>query len=244
MANQKTIKERIADYCLKELAKNPEGLRFSELKRLVAKRFPNVAKGTIHGSVYNLSSHELIIKPSRGLFQLSTAPKAITKKKSAKGTRHTEQSFYQPFAEWITDELEECTKAVPLGGKKFKDKWGTPDVIGVKAPKKSDILVFPIEVVSAEIKVDSNNLITAFGQACSYRLFSHKSYIVVPEQSSKDDLDRLDGLSVLFGIGLILFDNTNPKDPNFQIRCRAARNDPDMYYTNKYMKLVEDDLFE
>ncbi|MBL0274174.1 MAG: hypothetical protein IPQ06_14180 [Chitinophagaceae bacterium] len=34
-----------------------------------------------------------------------------------------EEDFYEPFAEWITNDLEECTKAIALGGSKFKDKW-------------------------------------------------------------------------------------------------------------------------
>ena len=36
-------------------------------------------------------------------------------------------------------ELEECTKAIAVGGAVFKDKWGTPDVVGIREPKKSDM---------------------------------------------------------------------------------------------------------
>ena len=55
----------------------------------------------------------------------------------------------------------------------------------------SDIVKMPTEIISAEIKTDSKNLITAFGQACSYKLFSHKSYIVVPKDSGQEDLSGL-----------------------------------------------------
>src|SRR5207245_27575 len=103
----------------------------------------------------------------------------------------TEQQLYAPFRDWLIHELEECTKAIPVGGNKFKDKWGTPDVIGIRESRKSDILKFETEIVSAEIKVVSTGLIEAFGQACSYRIFSHKSYIVVPKGSNGDDLTRL-----------------------------------------------------
>jgi hypothetical protein len=34
-----------------------------------------------------------------------------------------EQDLYRPFAQYLTGELEECSKAVPLGGKIFDDKW-------------------------------------------------------------------------------------------------------------------------
>jgi len=36
----------------------------------------------------------------------------------------------------------------------------------------------PLEVIAAEIKIDVGQLITAFGQACAYKLFAHRSYLV------------------------------------------------------------------
>lgn len=104
------------------------------------------------------------------------------------------------------NDLEECTKAISLGGNRFRDKWGTPDVIGKRESRKSDILQIPTEIISAEIKTDVAQLVTAFGQACAYCLFSHKSYLVIPDESPKDEIDRLDSLCQVFGIGLILFD--------------------------------------
>ena len=67
--------------------------------------------------------------------------------------------------------------------------------------------------------------------------------MVVPKQSPEEDLSRLDALSMIFGIGLVLFDNTKPKAPDFEIRVRAAKHEPDMFYANKYLKLVEEELF-
>ncbi len=45
------------------------------------------------------------------------------------------------------------------------------------------------------------------------------------------------------GIGLVLFNNKDPQDPNFQIRVRPQKHDPDMFYVNKYMKYVEGEMF-
>ena len=154
-----------------------------------------------------------------------------------------EEQFYEPFAEWLVGELEECTKAISLGGNRFGGKWGTPDVIGVRESRKSDVIKFATEIVSAEIKLDVYGLITAFGQACAYRLFSHKSYLVVPSGSAQADLARLDVLCRICGIGLILFNAADPSNASFDIRVRAASQDPDMFYVNQCMKLVEDDLF-
>ena len=63
------------------------------------------------------------------------------------------------------NETEECTKAIPLGGNRFGGRWGPPDVIGKRESKKSDILKAPVEIVSAEIKLETSQLVTAFGQA-------------------------------------------------------------------------------
>lgn len=85
-----------------------------------------------------------------------------------------EEDFYVPFGEWLKNDIEDVTDAIPLGRNKFKDKWGTPDVIGKREPRRSDIIKGATEIVSAEIKTDSAQLVTAFGQACAYKLFSHK----------------------------------------------------------------------
>lgn len=157
--------------------------------------------------------------------------------------RIKEEAFYEPFADWLINELEECTTAIPVGGNVFKDKWGTPDVIGIREARRSDIIKPPTEIVAAEIKLDLNGLITAFGQTCSYKLYSHRAYIVVPQNSSDEDKSRLDALARIFGIGFILFDAATPKAPNFTIRVRASRHEPDMFYVNKYLKLIEGKLF-
>lgn len=228
----------------------PKGLRYSQLMRKVKEKLPEANENTINGSLWNLDATkpEVVYKPARGLFRHikfkeTEIEKDIEEAEAKKKGKVSEEDFYESFADWIKNELEECTKAIPLGGNRFKDKWGTPDVVGVRAPKPSDILKLTTEIVSAEIKVDANSLITAFGQACSYRLFSHKVYLVIPTSSSETDLARLDALCRLYGIGLILFDSSKPKDPSYEIRVRATKNEPDMFYINKNLKAVEGELF-
>jgi len=72
---------------------------------------------------------------------------------------------------------------------------------------------------------------------------SHKSYLVIPKDSSQDDVGKIDSLCQIFGIGLVLFDAFNPKTPDFEIRVRPRKTEPDLFYTNKYMSLIEKDLF-
>jgi hypothetical protein len=58
-----------------------------------------------------------------------------------------------------------------------------------------------------------------------------------------EDVDRLDTLARIFGIGVILFEATNPAELAFDIRVRASNHEPEMFYVNRYMKVVEDQLF-
>lgn len=240
---------KIRSKAIELLEKNPNGIRYSELVKMISKEFPEIPINTVHGAVWDLDRQlsDKIYKPARGIFRLiqfkDIEIKEEKKEISTKSIKFKEESFYKPFADWLVNETEEATKAIPLGGNKFKDKWGTPDVIGIRESRKSDIIKIPTEIISAEIKTDSTNLITAFGQACSYRLFSHSVYLVIPKQSSESDISRLDALSLIFGIGLVLFDLSNKEYPNFEIRVRPIKHNPDIFYTNEYLKLIEKELF-
>ncbi|MBI5756400.1 MAG: hypothetical protein HZA12_05685 [Nitrospirae bacterium] len=243
-----TKKEKILTKAVEIIKALPDGIRYSELARKIQQVFPDIPTNTIQGTIWDLEKNKPeIYKPARGLFRHNTFRDVqvgvIEQKVLVKIEKIREEDFYQPFADWLVKELEECTKAIPLGGNKFKDKWGTPDVIGIRESRKSDIIKPATEIVSAEIKIDTKDLITAFGQACSYKLFCHKSYIVVPKESPEEDMARIDALCLIFGIGLILFNSRNSKEPRFEIRVRPTKHEPDMFYVNKYMKLLENDLF-
>ena len=144
-----------------------------------------------------------------------------------------EADFYGPFAEWLKNDLDEVTAVAPLGGAGLKNKWGTPDVVGVYKPMAYDLIKFSMEIVSAEIKTDPQQSITAFGQAVAYRLFSAKSYIAMSSAISGEDRSRLESLCMLFGIGLAIFE-PDPKNPEFAISVRAQRFVPDMFYVNEF----------
>jgi hypothetical protein len=78
------------------------------------------------------------------------------------------------------------------------------------------------EIVSAKIKLDPNQLMVAFGQACAYKLFSYKVYLVVSEGS--EEIGRLKPLCLRFGLGLILFE-IEGKELRFYIRTRAVKSE-------------------
>jgi len=247
----KNVTEKIKDKAFELLKDNPDGLRYSELVKFISENDEKLNRNTINGSIWNLDSQfpEKVYKPSRGLFRLIEFKDPETDElrkevqpKEAKKIK--EEDFYEPFSNWLQNDIEDVTHSIPLGGNRFKDKWGTPDVIGKKESKRSDIIQAPVEIVSAEIKTETNQLITAFGQACAYKLFSHKCYLVIPKQSSQDEVARLDSLCQLFGIGLVLFNVENPNTPDFIIRVRPNKHEPDFFYTNKYMSRIEKELFQ
>jgi len=244
-----TRKQQIHSKAIEILKSEPEGVRYSALVSRVQASLPDISVNTIYGNLYSLDTQlpKDVYKPARGHYRhlsFRQEEEEETPQLPPAEEKVKEERFYEPFADWLVNELEECTKAIPVGGNLFKDKWGTPDVIGVRESRRGDIIKFSTEIVSAEVKLDPSSLITAFGQACAYRLFSHKSYLVVPATASSDDIARLDTLARIFGIGLILFDASAPEDPQFDIRVRAQKHEPDMFYVNQCMKIIEDDLFE
>ena len=232
-----TIREKIIALCIKALSENPSGLRFAELAQYVKTHLdPEIKRGNIPANLVKMVefSGGQIKKVDKGFYQLSEIEiKEITTAPISIKVR--ESDFYEKFADYLVNDLEDCTKAIDLGGASFGDKWATPDVIGVLRSKPSDTFKFEPEIVAAEIKISTNDLITALGQACSYRLFAHRTYIVIPKQAQKNDIDRLDSLCLIFGIGLILFDVSNPETPSFQVKTRASTHKPDMFYLNHYL---------
>lgn len=250
-----TITGQIRKVALEILSSRQDGIRYQELHNAIQTANSSFNSNTINGAIWDLevTFPKEVYKPDRGVFRLLKFKEEVltqpdqtvaTKKVTKTTTTISEEDFYQPFADYLVRELEECTSAIALGGNIFKDKWGTPDVIGKRESKRSDIIPFPTEIISAEIKTDSNDLITAFGQSCAYKIFSHKSYIVVPRESQVEDITRLDTLCRQLGIVLILFDHTNKDNPEFEIRVRALRHDPDTFFVNKNLKLIEDKLFK
>jgi hypothetical protein len=237
---------RLAVKQIQELAKsiiasNPGGIRYTALVNEILKRHPDNKENTVYSSVWNLNEAfpNEVAKPSRGLFtpvekaENDTVSVGATEQVGTAGVKVRESDFYEPFAEWLKNDLDEVTEVASLGGSGLKSKWGTPDVVGTYKTLPGNVIEFPIEIVSAEIKIDPQAPVVAFGQAVAYRLFSTKTYIAMPTTLAERDKDRLESLCMLFGVGLVLFD-LNKEAPHFSIRGRAQRFSPDMFYANDF----------
>ena len=240
---------QIRNLAKKKLAENPSGIRWTPLVNEIKSEHPETPINTIWGNTRKLFAEDVdVVKVSKGIYALKINFDAVltdvaekdsikyddsTIEASAGSTKPIyEKDFYEPFAEWLRDELEEVTEALAIGGNIFKGKWNTPDVIGVLRPLKGNLVKFDPQIVSAEIKIDPSQPIIAFGQAISYRLFSHKSYVVLPSTMAPDDLDRIIALATIFGLGFVTF-NPDVQSPAFQIQVRASLAQPDMVYVNQ-----------
>ena len=237
------------------LRRQPGGLRWGQMLKLIHQSDPETPPNSIQGALHALlTSTDKITKVARGTYQLAEFVDQQTSAFEADelivfpgeatsgqvgAVAYCETDFYASFAEWLIDGAEEANEAEAIGGNVLKGKWGTPDVIGVLKARADDILKFPTQVVSAEIKIDPGQPVTAFGQCVAYRLFSHKSYIVVPNNTSEDDLARLKALCGLHGVGLVTF-TLDVATPDYTVVVPAQHAEPDMFYANQMAKRLRD----
>ena len=156
-------------------------------------------------------------------------------------TSGKERRLYSEVAAFIKKAEKGCDCEV-LGdkGKKKGLRMWTPDVVAIlRPPDNIKSLNFSPEVISVEVKADGEvpSVIAGFGQACAYKVFSHKSYFVAPESAMKEE--RLLPLCDIFGIGLILFEET-PDGPVFSVHSRAKSHQPSMHHVAKFLRNLPD----
>lgn len=232
---------RVKNKVLEILESFPNGIRYSDLRRKLIEQFPNINRNGLTGALHHTTENcPRIKRPEKGLWILERYNSPTSKADKIQEVLDRlpkETSFYQSFADYLIQDLEECTKAISLGGNRFGDRWGTPDVFGVYKFSEADAVRPPVEIISAEIKTDANQLITAFDQACAYKIFSHKVYLAVPKEA---DTGRIESLCARFGIGLILFNKNDSQDPKWEIRTRAVKSEPDYFYVNEYLQRLGD----
>lgn len=123
------------------------GLRYSEMVKLISEIDDKFNVNTIGGCIWDLDAH--FPEKVYSLFSLKEykdpesddLKKEIQQKESAKVK---EEDFYEPFSDWLQNDIEDVTHSIPLGKNCFKVKWGTPDVIGKRESRRSDIIQAPI----------------------------------------------------------------------------------------------------
>lgn len=250
----KLNRQQIHDKALEILEAHPKGMRWMELLRAVKLQAPENPHNGVHGALHNLlkSKTDVIARPSRGFYRLSKyieAEDAVVNEQEdldvsvqvpaeTPGAEPlTEKDFYESFAEWM-EENDEATVASALGGASLGGKWGTPDVIGVLKPRAQDLFKFEPQIITAEIKAVPGQPVVAFGQAVAYRLFSHRTYIVVPKSTTSEDMDRLKSLCSIHGVGLVTF-LINKEQPDYSVIVLPVNASPDMFYVNMMLEKLK-----
>jgi len=197
----------IREKALEILKKYPDGIRYSDLIKTLQKFYPQIKVNTIRGSIWNLDEiyPDLVSKPKRGIFKLKEA---------------REEDFYQKFADFLMKK-DICTRCKPYGSSRQGNKWENPDVIGIF---KNDINQEPI-FIAGELKISSDwkDIIQGLGQALSYLLFTHKTILAIPKNINREDQRKMESLSANIQIGLVLFDSTNPNNPEFEMAIDSIK---------------------
>src|ERR1700722_4918968 len=99
------------------IAEKPEGIRFTPLIARIREEAPETPRHTISTSIWDLHSQfpNEISKPSRGLFKpIDAAGDDIpvvsnTEQIAPTGAKIKESDFYEPFADWLKNDLDEVT---------------------------------------------------------------------------------------------------------------------------------------
>jgi hypothetical protein len=245
MAEERDEKKK---WIIEELKKHNDGMRYAEIHKSMKENYPGISDGTFDGIIQDLKKKNKIDNPSKGLYiskQVSESPNPTITQNDTKtpidqhnNQKSSEAAFYKPFANYLKSELEDCTAATALGGKKLDQhgKWTTPDVIGIANYYQSNTAItIETEIVSAEIKYDiaPMPLMVAFGQACAYKLFSHRVYLVIPNTANKEVADRLITLCVLLDIGMVTFNRSESDNPNFRLKHYAPKTPPSPFYVHQ-----------
>ena len=259
-----TLKNFVYQNLIAILEKHPDGLRANILATKIHKESNNKRAGYKKDAIFamlpilaNDYPDEIHKNKEKGIGTIyhykdpkqADAEQTFEPKAAATSlTKRKESVFYESFATYLEygedpPGLDECTKALAWGGNKSGGTWVTPDVVGVLCPEPGALINFSHEIVSAEIKIDPSpgSIFTAFGQACAYRLFSHKVYMVVPKPQDDVVNNRINSLCLFFGLGLVYF-NPDVKFINssiYNLQLPALRRSPDTSYVSNF---VSEDL--
>ena len=128
-----TNKERIQAAALEVLEQHPKGIRYSQLQIAVKAKLPDVPANTIQGNTWNLelTQSEKVTKPARGLYLLkkflsTDGPPPIDKNGSIPVKKVREVDFYDSFADWLINDVEECYEGGAGRRKPIQGQVGNP----------------------------------------------------------------------------------------------------------------------
>ncbi|NNN04751.1 MAG: hypothetical protein HKL90_02505 [Elusimicrobia bacterium] len=237
MSKQDKIREKAM-----EILNRPEfmkGIRWTPLVRMVAEETgENI--NTCSGSLWNLPNEQSdkVARPHKGLFILKQNVKLLEEASQRVPGAIAEASareidIYEPARIHLLGD-EECTHAVVIGGSIFGKKWGTPDILGAIRAHSDAIYRPTLEIIAVEVKNADYSPVEALGQAMAYKLFAHRTWLVLPNDA---DLDRIEGIAISANIGLVSFKKSKSNDGfEFETLNRPVSGNPDFKEVNKILE--------
>ncbi|MET4728536.1 hypothetical protein ABIE09_002346 [Lysobacter enzymogenes] len=149
--SEESIRGQVRNIAAKFIKSKSGEVSYSEIMRHLYEQLPSANKNTLLGAInaFRADLPKDIGRPGRGVFVFNASSKRATgapkkaaaTKKAAPAPR--EEALYEPFADWLVNEVEEASEAYALGGKISNDKWATPDVVGLYQPRRGDHIQFP-----------------------------------------------------------------------------------------------------
>ena len=206
------------------------GIQISALVRKVEAE-TGEKENTCWGSLYDLprTLPDRVSKPRRGLFILKENEKCLNVEEEPSSNKN-EEDIYEPARQYLLGQGE-CTHAVVIGGNIFGKKWGTPDILGAIRADSDAVYQPPLEIIAVEIKDAGYSPVEALGQAMAYKLFAHRTWLVLPKDK---DIDRIEGIAMSANIGLVSF-TAEKGGPRFVTLNRPTTGHPDFTEVNKIL---------
>ena len=245
-----SLKTKIVNLAVKIVEERPEGINFTKLRNLIKEQMPEMNTKTVDNAIWDLhktkKTKPFVYKSARGIFRhmkfrdedveyLREVEKLYQESISLK-----KEDIYEPLALYLKGELNECDNAEVFGVECIKCRWGSPNVLGVKKPEPEDYIQYIPELVACEVILDFSKIIESFGRAMSYRLFSSRIYIIIPDNCDEEDKARMEALSLLYGLGLIQYNLSKENYPQFRLMIRAKTHNPNLSYTNEFIAKIRE----
>lgn len=235
---QESYKSLIERITFKLIDSQEEGVSLQEIKRKVLTENSDISQHTIRFEVGQLAREypDRILRKDRGVYgRASDLPiQEYPTEREQETDQKKEKPFYDPLVDFLLDK-EECEYSSVLGNNRVPGFWNTPDVIGTKRSPRSHLIQYTTELISAEVKYadKQREIITGFGQAVAYKLFSNKVYLVIPSVALEA---RVIELCMNESIGLIKYDRTNPSKPRMDFVLRAPFCRPNPTHTRDWVE--------
>lgn len=239
------------------------GISEHDLLHRLASRFPNARKESLSKAISSIDIHWLkdiarfdcnLLVPIKLDASRSLLPKEHNAYITAdKANDHDEREYYGPLKSFISEELSLHNSIYEFGGNVMPEGhwWTNPDLLGAVRPQPAARPFVQPEIISVEVKSkigipDNANsyvnnrekLFGAYSQALSYRLFSHRVIISVPEIPNIVQKSLFERRCSFYGIGLIYFSGP-PESPAFRWRLHPTSSMPDVQTLNDFMSIIE-----